>query len=199
MRRSPFLKFIIWASICVGIYYFTREALQWERYFYSDYGSLANYSDSAGERFRKKLLSHAEKENLIFIHNLADFKWDVVCVVSGYTRLREDLAQGNFYGKDIPELERFPQVKESHYNFVFLNNGQLVAVIDYPPQMPKIRYTFGICSGSKSSRLKLIEPGAFLETLGATKNGLKSNIQSEYFESLKGCIGTNCETLYYAE
>ena len=131
----------------------------------------------------------------IHVRSLVNFDWDTVCVVGGYTHLREDLSQKNFYGKDVPDLQGFPNVKEQETAFVFLKKDRLVAVITH--SAPDLRYTFDICTAPNKAILKLIAPNAVVPFEVQKANNY--TVRPTDIKKYENCIGRQCELTFYGD
>lgn len=169
--------------------------VDWDKVTNPEYRHLSNYSEQQQEVFEERLLKAMESKSTIYIRDLVDFEWDTVCAMGGYSRLREDLAQKNFYGKDFPELELFPQVDEGSYNFVFFYKNKSIAVINH--FKPDIRYSFDTCTKKNSARFKLIDS----KTHVPFELIKKHNYQVRWIDLNKyqNCVGLSCHLTFHGD
>ena len=146
--RFVFLIFI--AALTVWLY------PDWDKLRYPEYRRISENSEKPKEIFEQRLLANMAKKTTVPIRDLTDFKWDTVCMLGGYSHLREDMAWKKAYGKDLPELGNFPNVQEGSTSIIFIEDGSVVAVFNQSE--PRIVKSLVSCASPKRALLKLISP-----------------------------------------
>lgn len=169
--RFVFLIFI--AALTLWLY------PDWDKLRYPEYRRISENSEKPKDIFEKRLLINMAKKTSIPIRDLTDFNWDTVCMLGGYSHLREDMALKQNYGKDLPELEHFPNVQEGSTNIIFIKDDTVVAVLDQSD--PRIVKSFVSCASPKNAILKLISPVTYrMPEWKNCKNNVGEDCQLEF-------------------
>ncbi|MDX2094771.1 MAG: hypothetical protein SFW64_02365 [Alphaproteobacteria bacterium] len=174
----------------VGAMFLMR--VDWDKVQNPEYRQITQYSEEQRVLFEKRLVSGMQTQTHIYLRDLVDFEWDTVCVMGGYSHLREDINQKIAYGRDFPLLAHFPNVEESKSALVFIKNETIVAVIHHGD--PRIRYIFNVCADTSRAIFKTIALGA-----NVSFEKLKANnyvIRPIDLKKYEGCKGTQCDLTF---